>query len=126
MKGNGKGDVRTLANTRGSGNGSNQRLGNSDSRAPAAAPGKANEAFREVLIGLMLRDDGYLRAIPSGDGEKVFLKWKFTGGPFTGQYVMAVVLPYEVEHGYVLLMTKIVGSYAGMYTPSVDRRYTDE
>lgn len=123
---NGKGDVRTVASNHGPGASGSGSPGDYHAGTCAGEQPGHSEALRETAIRLALRDDGYLRVIPDGQGDRVFIKWKFTSGPYLGQYVMAVVNPHEISHGFVLILTKIIGSYAGMYSPSVDKRYSDD
>lgn len=44
----------------------------------------------------MLTDDtGWMRISPAEGGKLVYLKWKWTAGPLSNRYVMAVGAPNE-------------------------------
>jgi hypothetical protein len=78
---------------------------------------------REALQQLLMRDDGWLRAIPDGAGKTAYLKWKFTRGCFTGSYVMVVIRPWEGDDGFRMLLAKIMNCYAGNRRPTPDKAY---
>jgi hypothetical protein len=88
----------------------------------AATDGKTVLAV-QALSNLLLRDDGWLRAIPDGEGKTAYLKWKFTRGQFAGTYVMVVVQPWNWEVGFRMLQGKIDNCYAGSRKPTPDRSY---
>jgi hypothetical protein len=70
-----------------------------------------------------MRDDGWLRAIPDGEGKTAYLKWKFSRGKFAGCYVMAVVRPWDWADGFRMLEAKILTCYSGSRKPTPDRAY---
>ncbi len=88
-----------------------------------AAELEQRAAAGPALSDLLMRDDGWLRAIPDGEGKTAYLKWKFTRGQFAGSYVMVVVQPWNWPDGFRMLETKILNCYAGIRKPTKDRDY---
>ncbi len=123
---NGKGDVRTRASQPRRAESGAPANGGSLNSTPDVQP---TDEQRQVGIGksalshLLMRDDGWLRAIPDGAGKAAYLKWKFTRGKFSGSYVMVVVHSYEWPMGFTLLTDKIEDCYAGLRKPTKDRDY---
>lgn len=119
-------DVRTKRGTAGRTAGS-IATARSSVDCPATLEQAAEEGFtsgrRQALCELLMRDDGWLRAIPDGEGNTAYLKWKFTRGQFSGSYVMVVVRPWEHTMGFTLLLDKIRDCYEGLRKPTRDRDY---
>jgi hypothetical protein len=100
--------------------------GGSEHRAPPVVTATADakvECAVKALSNLLLRDDGWVRAIPDGAGKTAYLKWKFSRGQFAGSYVMVVVRPWDWEDGFRMLEAKIDNCYAGNRRPTPDRSY---
>jgi hypothetical protein len=70
-----------------------------------------------------MRDDGWLRVSPDGEGKTCFWKWKFSHGKFCGYYVMVVMPPWDSASAVELLQDKIERSYLGRHKPTRDRAY---
>jgi hypothetical protein len=101
-------------------------LGGGINRDYPVAPTTIYEPERpgvRALSNLLVRDDGWIRAIPDGEGKSAYLKWKFTRGTFAGHYVMVVVDPWDWEDGFRMLEAKIRNCYAGNRKPTRDRAY---
>jgi len=100
---------------------------------PVSVPGIAllTSTSEEIDAGctalsyLLLRDDGWLRAIPGEDGKMLYLKWKYTRGPHAGHYVMSRVNIGDWPWGMRLLFGKVVAVESGGLRPSKDTPYTD-
>jgi hypothetical protein len=123
---NGKGDVRTSTSEPGHTKSGAAAVGSSFNSSPDVQPTAEQRTIgvgKSALSHLLLRDDGWLRAIPDGAGKAAYLKWKFTRGKFSGSYVMVVVHAYEWPMGFTLLTDKIEDCYAGLRKPTKDRDY---
>lgn len=93
------------------------------STAGAMVPGGARDgaAVNQALQGgatamleyLSRRDDGWLRWIPSRDGQPIYVKWKFVRGPFERKYVMSVAQAWQVEYALQILLVKLAKVDAG-------------
>lgn len=81
------------------------------------------KTIAEVALWFALRDDGYLRQIPDGEHEEVFLKWKFTSGKHPNHYVMAKCTVDQLGMGYWLLRRKVQEVDIGARKPTIDRYY---
>lgn len=122
-----KGDVRTNGSIAGRPTAGNDDARDSVRRAnpvESTAADGARVAESAALSYLLMRDDGWLRASPDGEGKAVFIKWKFTRGKFAGTYVMVVVSPWSIGSAWPMLQGKIDGCYAGTRRPTKDSSYT--
>lgn len=70
-----------------------------------------------------MRDDGWLRIVPQDAGAQVYLKWKFSRGPWAGYYVMAVVETWQWDYGLALLSDKLEAVDLGVKRPTRDTAY---
>ncbi len=119
-----KGDVRTVSSERsGTATASADGAGNSEylsaAVAKAAGPPDRSEGIA-ALQELLLRNDGWLRASPDGNGKVCYIKWKFTAGPHAGYYVMVVSAPWEWDSSLEVLLRKIREVYFGTRRPTKD------
>jgi hypothetical protein len=119
-------DVRTAKRSTGHAAHDTTAAGSDKHRSTAvesASEERRGERPPPALSELLLRDDGWLRAIPDGTGKTAYLKWKFTRGKFAGTYVMVVVRPWDWQDGFRMLQAKIENCYAGNRKPTPDRSY---
>lgn len=84
------------------------------------------ENIQKTLRYLAHRDDGWLRMVPSLDEHIVWLKWKFTRGPWERHYTMVKVEAMRVDFGLELLVDKLRRVDAGDKKPSLDRLHEQE
>lgn len=85
---------------------------------PEATVGLAHDLA--VILG---RDDGWLRVVPDHDTQVLWLKWKYTHGPWAGHYVMARVGDWAVAYGLSLLLDKLDAVDVGARRPTKDTAY---
>jgi len=102
------------------GDGASERTNNHDSDLHETASTWATSPLAQALFYLLLRDDGWLRAVPQENGKTIFLKWKFTNGKFAGKYVMYVITDGDLPAGFAGLFDKIARAYQGTHTPTPD------
>ena len=104
-------------------------------RAIGASVGGAAEASEAetnrrvacaTLSHLFMRDDGWLRAVPTADGKSLYLKWKFSRGKFAGYYVMAVVEVWQWDYGLTLLADKLEAVDMDIKKPTKDTPWSDD
>jgi hypothetical protein len=103
---------------------------NSDNGSPASArsphqPDSATAYAGNPLLSLVTRDDGWLRIVPARDSESVYIKWKFSRGPWSGHYVMTVVQYWQMGYGLALLVDKLDAADEGTFKPTKDTAYSD-
>jgi hypothetical protein len=89
--------------------------------SPAAATGNSGGA----LLSLVTREDGWLRIVPARDSESVYIKWKFSRGPWSRHYVMTVVQYWQMGYGLSLLLDKLEAVDSGSFKPTQDTAYSD-
>lgn len=75
---------------------------------------------------LMQRTDGWLRIVPKLDDDRIYLKFKFTGGRWAHHYIMSVVDITRFPEGLMLLVHKLHQVELGDLRPSKDKPYDDE
>lgn len=117
------GDVRTVGATGKDSAGGNSSTDNCGGGGYQKELKALTEDYRAAVIHLMCRTDGYLRCIPDGEQKQVYLKWKFTSGEHCGRYIMAVVSPWSIMEGHILLVDKLRRVYEGTYATSADKPY---
>lgn len=122
-----KGNVRTGKNARArvaadAADGARHRDNLPNPLETEPAPGVGSAAIA-ALSDLLMRDDGWLRISPDGEGKVVYWKWKFTRGPHAGCYVMCVFAPWEVWQAIAEVGSKIERSYLGLHRPTKDSYY---
>jgi hypothetical protein len=85
---------------------------------------QAREAARRVACAtlslMLMRDDGWLRIVPSADGKTVYLKWKFIRGDHRGRYVMAVKDLWQWDEALSILAVKLQEVDEGKRKPVKD------
>lgn len=122
----GKGDVRVSSGRSGPTAGGSPTSGSGERSSPALGQTTADVTVGirgAALCELLMRDDGWLRAIPDGEGKTAYLKWKFSRGRFAGHYVMVVIHPVDYRVGFTMLWDKIEDCYTGHRRPTKDRDY---
>jgi hypothetical protein len=75
------------------------------------------------LYRLASRTDGWIRIAPDGEGKAVYIKYKFTHGPFAGRYVMVLAQLEQMRWAFDLLEEKIEEVEQGVRSAIVDRFY---
>lgn len=83
-------------------------------------------AAARALLGILIRDDGWLRVTPKEDGETVYWKWKWTAGPHVNHYVMVVYHSSESSEAITRLALKIDAVDRGEQTPVKDHYFKGE
>lgn len=78
-----------------------------------------------ALLSLVTRDDGWLRIVPARDSDSVYIKWKFSRGPWSRHYVMAVVQYWQMGYGLSLLLDKLDAVDSGAFKPTQDTVYSE-
>lgn len=76
-----------------------------------------------ALLPFLTRDDGWLRISPTNDGQTVYFKWKWTGGPYANHYVMAVYPAHEAHQALRLLAGKMDAVDSGEKRPVRDHYF---
>jgi hypothetical protein len=76
-----------------------------------------------ALDFLLCRDDGWLRVTPQEDGERVYWKWKWTGGPHINHYVMVVYPKAESSNAMLRLALKVHAVDCGEKSPVKDHYF---
>lgn len=87
---------------------------------PVQRPGLASTLPHTILDPLVVRDDGWLRMVPDTLDDKLYFKWKFTRGRWTGYYAMSVVTLSEAKLGIELLLRKLDKIDRGEMRPALD------
>lgn len=121
-----KGDVRTSIGGRGSTAVGAALNGGPLHRGHSLAEAEQDENRRRgcsALSHLLLRDDGWLRISPAGDGKTVYLKWKYSRGPWRNHYVMAVGHIWAWDIAIELLERKVAEVDQGSRVPTKDTWY---
>lgn len=77
----------------------------------------------QALYELLTRGDGWVRATATLDMKTAYLKYKYTSGQWRGYYVMAVVVPEELQQGLQLLVAKTNQVDLGQLRPAKDTPY---
>lgn len=72
------------------------------------------------------RTDGWVRIVPKPDQDQLYLKFKYTSGPWDRHYIMAVVQTGQLPEGLMLLVHKLLQTDQGLHKPSKDRLYDAE
>lgn len=121
-----KGDVRSQASKErggdaGMGNNPGMRSGSDPNNQ--GSPDAVRTAVCSALSELFVRDDGWLRIVPSGDGKGLFAKWKFTRGVWQGHYVMGVSEVYQWDVAVLQLLRKVREVDAGQRRAAKDTAY---
>lgn len=75
------------------------------------------------LHELLIRDDGWLRVVPDGDGKVVWWKWKFVRGNHAGCYCMVRGFAHQHEEAMLILCKKLAYVDAGYERPTRDSYY---
>lgn len=81
------------------------------------------DGLPSLLYAMAMRDDGWLRFIPSGDGKALYVKWKFTRGRFAGRYCFVSGKPEQYRKLLVTLWEHIEECYDGIRKPTYDTAY---
>ena len=133
-----KGTVEDVTRDEREDRGRRYRTGPSGTKGAHAAGGGDGERLRMATAGtaederaavcsalshLFLRDDGWLRACPSTDGKRLYLRWKFTRGKWRGFYVMTCVAHWQWGPGCILLLDKCEQVDLGVRVPTKDTPY---
>jgi len=122
-----KGDVRTVPNDRRGSTADPIGIVRSSEHPDLSVAKETGPPDRSsgiaALQELLLRNDGWLRASPDGNGKVCYIKWKFTGGPYAGCYVMVVSAPWEWDTSVELLLQKIREVYYGTRRPTKDNYF---
>lgn len=100
------------------------RVDDSPSRVESV-PGVQDSEGRAELAGfafsaLLLRNDGWLRVIPCGDGKLNYFKWKYNRGQHRGKYVMFVGAYSDWSGGLLGLYEKVTEVDTGTRKPALD------
>lgn len=101
---------------------------NPHGRVAVASPHRpeASTAYSgNPLLSLVTREDGWLRIVPARDTEQVYIKWKFSRGPWSRHYVMTVVQYWQMGYGLSLLVDKLDAVDEGSFKPTLDTPYSD-
>lgn len=106
-----------------------------DSRAPSvevyhhgggSISGAGSIEQANALLSLLVRDDGWLRVTPKEDGETVYWKWKWTGGPYVNHYVMVVYHCTQSGEAITTLARKVHAVDRGEQAPVKDHYFQGE
>lgn len=76
-----------------------------------------------ALDALLLRNDGWIRLIPAGEGKLSYYKYKYTTGPHKGKYVMYVAPYNSWAEGVLGLYEKVGEVDLGTRKPALDTFY---
>lgn len=79
------------------------------------------EAIAEHMLWFASQMEGYLRYIPDGDQKKVYIKWKWSTGRWSGHYVMSVVDITDIGAGLFFLRRRVQEVEDGYRTPTRDQ-----
>ncbi len=123
-------DRGVLARSNGSGAASGITGGGAAGNGNVVVLAQGGDEYRRQacssLSHLFMRTDGWLRAIPSEDGKQLFLKWKFTRGPWEQHYAMSVVPVWQWDLGIGYLLDKLEAIDLGIRKPTKDTWYRNE
>jgi hypothetical protein len=75
------------------------------------------------LLRFAARVDGWARIAPDGEMKTVFIKWKWTKGPFAGCYIMVNCHYTQLLWGFDLLEQKLEEVELGVRRPVIDSYY---
>lgn len=76
-----------------------------------------------AFLPFLTRDDGWLRISPTQDGKACYFKWKWTGGPHAGHYVMSVYPAHEADEALRGLAHKVHAVDSGEKPPVKDHYF---
>lgn len=88
------------------------------------SPAARDARLSSGMADLVMRDDGWLRLIPSRDGSLSYAKWKFTHGRHAGKYVMVAVAHWNSMDLVPLLRDKLREVDAGLLRPTLDKYFS--
>lgn len=91
---------------------------------PPVVAETAAARLKWAMDALASRSDGWLRFSPHLEECELYIKWKFTSGPFAGYYCFVSGDPYQYIALLQVLVRHIEEVYEGTRRATLDRPYT--